>query len=103
MLFSGIAAVPSPFAQHGHRMTDPGLHLLGQHAQQMAKNCNSERMAMAFQWVAIGSILIMAGAAAVHLFKDVTGAWRKEPAPRDYWQLREELDRLHERQQGRSR
>ena len=54
-------------------------------------------------WVAIGSILIMAGAAAVHLFKDVSGAWRKEPAPRDYWRLREDLDRLHDRQQGRSR
>lgn len=84
-------------------MTDPMLHLLAPQAQQMAKNCNNERMAMAFQCVAIGSILIMAGAAAVHLFKDVAGAWRKEPAPRDYWQLREELDRLHNREQGRSR
>ncbi len=84
-------------------MTDPFLHVLGPQAQQMAKNCNNERMAMAFQYVAIGSILIMAGAAAVHLFKDVCGTWRKEPAPRDYWQLREELDRLHNREQGRSR
>jgi hypothetical protein len=84
-------------------MTDPMLHLLGPQAQQMAKNCNNERMAMAFQWVAIGSILIMAGAAAVHLVRDVAGAWHKEPAPRDYWQLREELDRLHNREPGWSR
>jgi hypothetical protein len=26
----------------------------------MAKNCRNERMAIAFQWVAVGSILIVA-------------------------------------------
>jgi len=84
-------------------MTDPALHLLGPQAQQMANNCNNERLAMAFQYVAIGSILIMAGTAAVRLFKDVAGAWSKEPAPSNYWELRQELDRLHRHEQGRSR
>ena len=46
---------------------------LGPQAQQMAKNCNNERMAMTLQCVAIGSMIIMAGAAAAHLMKQMFG------------------------------
>ena len=49
------------------------LHDLGPQAQMMSKNCNNERMAMTLQYVAIGSMIIMAGAAAVHLVKDLCG------------------------------
>jgi hypothetical protein len=47
------------------------LHDLGPQAQMMAKNCNNERMAMILQYVAIGSMIIMAGAAAAHIMKDL--------------------------------
>ena len=40
------------------------LHDLGPQAQMMAKNCNNERLAMILQYVAIGSMIVMAGAAA---------------------------------------
>ena len=46
---------------------------IGPQAQAMAKNCKSERMAMTLQYVAIGSMIIMAGAAAAHLMKDLFG------------------------------
>ncbi len=36
----------------------------------MAKNCNNDRMAMILQYVAIGSMIIMAGAAARQVLKD---------------------------------
>ena len=49
------------------------LHDLGPQAQMMAKNCTNERMAMTLQFVAIGSMIIMAGAAAAHLMKDLFG------------------------------
>ena len=49
------------------------LHNLGPQAQTMAKNCNNERMAMTLQYVAIGSMIIMAGAAAAHILKDMFG------------------------------
>jgi hypothetical protein len=39
----------------------------------MAKNCGNERLAMTMQYVAIGSMIIMAGAAAAHLMKDMFG------------------------------
>jgi len=44
---------------------------LGPQAQMMAKNCNNERLAMTLQCVAIGSMIIMAGAAAAHLMKEL--------------------------------
>jgi hypothetical protein len=47
------------------------LHELGPQAQMMARNCNNERLAMVLQYVAIGSMIIMAGAAASQLLKDV--------------------------------
>jgi hypothetical protein len=46
---------------------------LGPQAQSLAKNCNNERMAMTLQYVAIGSMIIMAGAAATHLMKEMFG------------------------------
>jgi hypothetical protein len=45
------------------------LRDLGPQAQMMAKHCPDKRLAMTLQCVAIGSMVIMAGAAAVHLIK----------------------------------
>jgi hypothetical protein len=50
------------------------LHELGPQAQMMSKNCNNERMAMVLQYVAIGSMIVMAGAAASRLLKEVFGS-----------------------------
>lgn len=50
------------------------LHELGPQAQMMAKNCNNDRLAMILQYVALGSMIIMAGAAARHLLKDAFGS-----------------------------
>ena len=50
------------------------LHDLGSQAQFMSKNCDNERMAMTLQYVAIGSMIVMAGAAATQLLRDVFGA-----------------------------
>ena len=47
------------------------LHDLGPQAQQMANNCKNERLAMTLQYVAIGSMIIMATATAAHIFKDL--------------------------------
>jgi hypothetical protein len=47
---------------------------LGRQAQGMARNCKNERMAMILQSVAIGSMIIMAGATAAHLLKDLFGS-----------------------------
>ena len=47
------------------------LRDLGPQAQQMAKNCNNERLAMTLQFVAIGSMIVMATASAAHLIKDL--------------------------------
>jgi hypothetical protein len=49
------------------------LHDLGLHAQGMARDCQNERLAMILQSVAVGSMIIMAGAAAAHLLKDLFG------------------------------
>jgi hypothetical protein len=50
------------------------LHDLGPQAQMMAKNCKSERMAMTLQYVAIGSMIIMAGVAASQLLREAFGS-----------------------------
>jgi hypothetical protein len=47
------------------------IHDLGLQAQGMARDCKNERLAMILQSVAIGSMIIMAGAAAAHLLKDL--------------------------------
>jgi hypothetical protein len=46
---------------------------IGVHAQGMARDCKNERLAMILHSVAIGSMIIMAGAAATHLLKDLFG------------------------------
>jgi hypothetical protein len=47
------------------------LHDLGPMAQRMAKDFKNERLAITMQYVAIGCMIIMAGAAAAHLIKDL--------------------------------
>ena len=47
------------------------LDELGSQAQQMARNCGNERMAMIMQYVALGSMIIMAGAAANRVLREV--------------------------------
>ena len=47
------------------------LHDLGPQAQTMANNCKNERLAMTLQMVAVGSMIIMAGAAGAHLLKEL--------------------------------
>ncbi len=55
--------------------TPPTYYLndLGPQAQMMSRNCNNERMAMILQYVAIGSMIIMAGVAASQVLKDAFG------------------------------
>jgi hypothetical protein len=54
----------------------PTYHLrdLGSEAQAMARNCKNERLAMTLQYVAIGSMIIMAGVAATQLLKEAFGS-----------------------------
>jgi len=40
----------------------------------MAKNCTNDRLAMTLQYVAIGSMIIMAGVAASQVLKDAFGS-----------------------------
>jgi ABC-type enterobactin transport system permease subunit len=56
--------------------TPPTYYLreLGPEAQAMAKNCKNERLAMILQYVAIGSMIIMAGAAASQVLRDAFGS-----------------------------
>lgn len=49
------------------------LRDLGPEAQKMARNCGNEKLAMTMQFVAIGSMIVMATAAAAHLVKDLFG------------------------------
>ena len=53
----------------------PILHLsdLGPQAQLMSKNCNSERMAMLLQYVALGCMVVMTGVAASQALRDAFG------------------------------
>lgn len=58
-------------------MTVPPIYSLrdlGPQAQMMSKSCNNERMAMILQYVAIGSMIIMAGAAASQVLRDAFGS-----------------------------
>ena len=55
------------------------LHELGPQAQMMSKNCNNDRIAMILQYVALGSMIIMAGAAASRLLKEVFGPTGHHP------------------------
>ena len=49
------------------------LHELGPQAQAMSRNCGNDRLAMVLQYVALGSMIIMAGVAASHAMKEVFG------------------------------
>jgi hypothetical protein len=49
------------------------LQDLGPQAQMMSRNCSNDRMAMILQYVAIGSMIIMAGAAAAQVLRDSFG------------------------------
>jgi hypothetical protein len=55
--------------------TPPIYHLndLGPQAQAMARNCDNQRLAMVLQYVAIGSMIVMTGAAAAQILKDCFG------------------------------
>jgi hypothetical protein len=50
------------------------LHDLGPQAQMMSRNCNNDRMAMVLQYVALGSMIIMAGVAASQVLRDAFGS-----------------------------
>lgn len=50
------------------------LHDLGPQAQAMSKNCSNQRLAMSLQYVALGSMIIMAGVAVSHALKEVFGS-----------------------------
>jgi hypothetical protein len=52
------------------------LHELGPQAQAMSRNCGNDRMAMILQYVAIGSMVVMAGMAVTQAWKDAFGSSR---------------------------
>jgi hypothetical protein len=55
--------------------TPPVIKLqdLGPQAQAMSRNCSNDRIAMILQYVALGSMIVMAGAAASQVLRDVFG------------------------------
>jgi len=83
-------------------MTNIDFHRLGPQAQDMAKNCNNEKLALVFQYVAIGSMIVMGFAGLAHIVKDIGGSWRKEPAEPHHRQLKDDVDR-HARHTDRYR
>jgi len=46
------------------------LHDLGPQAQMLARNCNSERLAMVMQYVAVGSMIVMTAVALSQAWKE---------------------------------
>jgi hypothetical protein len=46
------------------------LHELGPQAQMLSRNCNNERLAMILQYVAVGSMIVMAGVALSHAARE---------------------------------
>jgi hypothetical protein len=58
-------------------MTVPPIyHLndLGPQAQMMSRNCDNTRMAMILQYVAVGSMIVMAGMSVSQVWKDAFGS-----------------------------
>ncbi len=47
------------------------LREFGERAQELAERCKNERLAMTMQYVALGSMILMGLASAVHVFKDL--------------------------------
>ncbi len=50
------------------------LHELGPQAQTLSKNCGNDRMALILQYVALGSLIVMAGVAVSQAWKDAFGS-----------------------------
>jgi hypothetical protein len=46
---------------------------LGSQAQMMARSCDSKRLAMILQYVALGSMIVMTGVTATQILKDCFG------------------------------
>jgi hypothetical protein len=46
---------------------------LGSQAQMMSRHCENERLAMALQYVALGSMIVMTGYAASQILRDAFG------------------------------
>jgi hypothetical protein len=55
------------------------LNELGPQAQAMSRNCGNDRIAMICQYVALGSMIVMAGVAASQVLKDVFGTPGHDP------------------------
>ena len=55
------------------------LEDLGTQAQTMARNCGSERLAMIMQYVALGSMIVMAGVAAGRVLREAFGPTDQHP------------------------
>ena len=51
---------------------------LGAQAQMMSKQCNDQRLAMLVQYVALGSMIVMAGVAAGQVLKEAFGSRNDE-------------------------
>ena len=51
---------------------------LGAEAQRMSRYCNDERLAMVVQYVALGSMIVMAGVAASQVLRDTFAARNAE-------------------------
>jgi hypothetical protein len=54
-------------------MIPPTHHFndLGLQAQNMSKNCTNQRTAMILQYVAVGSMIVMTGAMAAQILKEL--------------------------------
>ena len=50
------------------------LQELGPQAQAMSRNCGNDRIAMICQYVALGSMIVMAGVAVSQVWKDAFGS-----------------------------
>jgi hypothetical protein len=50
------------------------LHELGPQAQLMSKNAGNERMAMILQFVGVGCMIVVAGAAASQVLREAFGS-----------------------------
>jgi hypothetical protein len=55
------------------------LNELGPQAQAMSRNCGNDRIAMICQYVALGSMIVMAGVAASHAFKEIFSSHDRGP------------------------
>ena len=72
---------------------------------EAAKHCDNPKAQAIFQWVGIGSALVLALGGMIHLYRDLTRPhheWKPEPYPRQkHRELVDELDRHHRDGRGR--